>query len=394
MNFKKISIITYNILLILLVSEGFARIAHEYQYGALKKYRELKNSDEISDYLKYVNHSRSEINLFHPNRQPYRRSEIIKYSDEIEILNKNKLNFYIYSEYSKCKQKDTCKTILLQGDSWGYWIERTSSKLLFSDYINKGYRVISMGTGSFSPSNFSGQLAYLKSKSIKPSQIITFIDQTDLADDSIRYWENISSNADPQFIYVKQFNKEGESVYVDYGRLDKWSDEYNKRSKSIRPIIFYIAEKVLKKTGIIQPEKDLSPLVGKICVTCPLETPNEELINRFKFTLKKYLISAQSIGTDRIYLFTHPHKRHLTSIKKEKYKVNISEIVDDVVKEYNKSNSSMKVFHAAIQIPKELRTEKEIESYFKEGDPTSHPTIKSYIYIAKQMKKLIKASYN
>ena len=66
---------------------------------------------------------------------------------------------------------------------------------------------------------------------------------------------------------------------------------------------------------------------------------NSELaINTFKTNLKIYLMEAQKMGIKEIYLVFHPHSKHLNR-NDRMYKVNVKDLIADVIKKIKKDNS-------------------------------------------------------
>ena len=140
----------------------------------------MQNDTNYQSYLTHVNHSRESQLFYFPNRQPYLSSDIKKYSDNLPVLNRGEFTEYLYSQFSNCQinEKKFVMILFFKG-TLGLLDRCNRSKIIFEDYVKNNWRTFSFGTGSFSPSNMSGQLKYMSSIGIKPKIIIAFIDQTD-----------------------------------------------------------------------------------------------------------------------------------------------------------------------------------------------------------------------
>ena len=89
------------------------------------------------------------------------------------------------------------------------------------------------GTTSFSPKNFSGQLAYFNSKGTKPDVLITYIDQGDFGDDAIRYKKNSLFKSEPFRHYVVKPFKNKHFRFYNYGDYFNQVNPYR-----IKPLTF------------------------------------------------------------------------------------------------------------------------------------------------------------
>lgn len=390
-----IKIFSINLILLFISSEVLLRLFY-YKTKVLEanNFFELQNDPNYKNYLNHVNHSRESEIFYFPNRQPYPASEIKKYSDNLPILNKGEFSEYIYTQFSDCTEsvKQVCNDIVFQGDSWSFWIGTINPKIIFGDYLKKNWRTFSFGTGSFSPANMSGQLKYMNSIGIKPRIIIAFIDQTDYFDDSVRYWHKISEYKNQPFLKVDIFNKDdiNTNFNTEFFNNDQLLEKYRIRKKrfySFNPILSYYLKEFLNKYFVKSLERKPNK---KNKIVLSLSQRDDLLKTRFEYTLLKYIESAQFSGANKLFLFSHPHRNHILENPSTKYLVNVKDLIDKVLKE-NKYvfEGDLEIYHKYITLPSSLTTDRDIESYFLNGDTASHPNLKYYGYIAEVMKKFI-----
>ena len=165
-----LKIILINLILSFVGIEAISRCYYFYRYK-LKEPLLINKYPEMRNYLKFVNHYRDK-----EFRDVFLESDQ-KAKNKLKPINKKDDSFFIYSKYSICKNKDNCKTILLQGDSVGEGLGINATDILFSKAVKNGWQTLHGGTTSFSPKNFSGQLAYFDTKDMRPDILITYIDQ-------------------------------------------------------------------------------------------------------------------------------------------------------------------------------------------------------------------------
>ncbi len=397
-----LKIVSVNIFLLFICFEFLSRgILYIKNYNFEKKFL----NEEVKDYLGFVNHMRnkSHINLF--------KKEKLK-DDNIKLpLNINDKSFYILGVKSICKdnqnketfdswisliKESNCPKILLQGDSWGEGLSIWGQDL-FNEFEKNKWDILQGGTTSFSISNYSAQLAFLKSKNIVPDIVFLNIDQSDLGDDFYRYKDYISVNKNP-IIHLKVDNfgfYEHRSFYnyYPYFPTNIIPPIYSIKPHSIilvKKLFMIISNKVKYKT---KRKIDFSRTPTWTQISSPLTKTNQEAINHFKKLFAIYINTAKEAGVKELFISSHPHYKHIyeNEMKEERYTYNLGNGIDDYLNKNHKNKESLRIFHK--QIPKKLFDCPEItcNGYFFENDRASHPSPKGYkkfsSFILKNYKK-------
>ena len=395
-------IISVNIFLLFICLEFFSR---GYLYIKKSNFEKKFINDDNKNYLGFVNHMRSEdyINLFKSKNLENNRIKL--------PLNISDKSFYIFGVQSICKdtqkkensyswmsliKNSNCPKILLQGDSWGEGLS-IHGQDLFNDFEKNKWDILKGGTSSFSISNYSGQLAFLKSKNIVPDIVFLNIDQSDLGDDFFRYKDYISVNKKPiTHLKVDNFGfDENRSFYNYYPYLP-----FNEIPPllSIRPhTIIFLKKFFLNVSNKIKYSTnrkiDFSRTVTWSKIISPLEKTNEEAINQFKKLFGTYINTAKEAGVKELFITTHPHYRHINvkDMKEELYTYNLGNTIDEYLNNNHKNTDSFKIFHN--QFPSKDLDCPEItcNGYFLKNDRASHPSpygLKKFsLFILKNFKK-------
>tara|TARA_B100000212_G_scaffold132113_1_gene99090 strand:+ start:8129 stop:9304 length:1176 start_codon:yes stop_codon:yes gene_type:complete len=372
--FKVVSI---NLLILVLFTEILGRIFFAYKFSP--KLYDLVNSEEIVEYLTFVNHFR----FFSFNQI----KNIEKLYKKLKPLNINEKSHFIYSKFSSCKSKENCKTIFLQGDSWAQGISQNGSKSLFSIFIKKGWASYGLGTSSFSPSNYSAQLSYLASKEILPDIVILFIDQTDLGDEFYRYKNQIIyPSSEKQFLRVKPFSNKEHRAYYNY----QTSEVSNIKPWRLYPVLIPFLLKIkdsfsVRINKIKNIEEDISATPSFRKIMSPLRKKDDNVSQHFKKIFKYYLKNISELGVKELYIITHPHYKNLISNYDESYKHNISNQINQILDE---NKNKVKINHLEIK-PNITCTQKDLTcgGYYTKNDEGSHPssTNQTYPKISKQI---------
>ena len=243
--------------------------------------------------------------------------------------------------------------VLFQGDSW---MEQLTSpvdnnfisvKLVQQFKNKKKVGFINAGIGSYSPSLMNLQLDVLEEEfKIFPNVIIGYIDQTDIGDENCRYKNNkfyeneilVSVQPEAQLMYKDLFN---------YSQIYGLSEIYLKNNSKILKTYQLINFKFkynLKKSIIRFYRKHISNLKSdkdklKKCYADEIQkyliNPNASDIEYFKDTIEEYINKiGQKNHVKKIILVTAPHKKNFegNSDQKDSYTLNVSDVVDDVVK--------------------------------------------------------------
>ena len=350
----------------------------------LELYPEMKN------YLKYVNHYRDEV--FKKNfLESYPRTK-----NKLKPINKKDYSFFIYSNYASCENKNNCKTLFLQGDSVGEGLGNSASDILFSKAVEKGWQVLHGGTSSFSPKNFSGQLAYFNSKGIKPDILITYIDQGDLGDDSIRYRNNYVLKKEPIKHYVvKPFKNSHLRIY-------NYETSSIASPFRLKPLSFKLMN-LLYKYSLIRifywtdGKVNFTRTPGWSQITKPLVYRDKDKEEYFKQVLMNYVLTAKDLGVKELYFVSMPHPENIVdSISDDrKFKYSVASLVEDVVKMPGNSED-IDLFHISLKIDQNLfpckGKDETCNGFYRFDD--FHPELAGYKYMGKEIMRFISKNTN
>lgn len=378
-------IIFINLVFAFIGIEFLSRFYYYYSFK-IKEPLLINSYPEIRKYLKYVNHYRDK-NF----RDTFLKSEL-ESNNKLKPTNTQEDSFFIYSRFASCINQTNCKTVLLQGDSVGEGIGNHASDILFSKVSQNGWQVLHGGTTSFSPKNFSGQLAYFNSKGIKPDVLITYIDQGDLGDDAIRYKNNTLFKNEPFRHYVVKPFKNNHLRFYNYGDALDPVSPYR-----IKPLAFKFINKIytlfmVKLFYRSNGKFDLTSTPGWTEITKPLITKDIKKEEYFKEVLENYILSAKDLGVKELYFVTMPHPRNIVDSVSEnrKFKYTIATLVEDVVK-MNNEIDNLKSYHIPILIDQKLfpckGKDETCNGFYIYND--HHPEIKGYKYIGKKIINFI-----
>ena len=275
--------------------------------------------------------------------------------DEITLnllFKKPKVEDLLFTTINNIEDKEVI--ILFQGDSW---MEQLTSpvddnfisvKLVQQFKSQKKVGFINAGTGSYSPSLMNLQLDVLEEDfKIFPNIVITYIDQTDVGDENCRYKNNkiyknetlVSIQPEAQLMYRDIFN------YSEiYGLSKIYLKDNSKISKTFQLINFKFKHGLTKSSirfyrKYISQSKSDKEKITKCYVPEILKyliNPNETDIKYFADSIREYLKKIdQKSHVKKLFLVTAPHKKHFYKNldQKNSYKVNVSDIVDSIIKD-------------------------------------------------------------
>ena len=216
---------------------------------------------------------------------------------------------------------------------------------------------------------------------IKPSIVISYIDQTDIGDELCRYKDKLEFNKENKLIGVKR-ESYSRATY-DYTKFYNISEillsNNIKTLKAFRLTNFfikYVPLRAYKKFISIKKygwkNRDISkcrfPQIRKYLISS-----NDDEIEYFSIRTREYLDFLRNKKyIKKIILISFPHRDHIfgyTSLdgKKNYYKVNVSNIVDKIVEKNEKKITHLN-FTKLIK-NKKIKIE---EKVFQKGDPGSH----------------------
>ena len=268
------------------------------------------------------------------------------------LFKKSKVEDLLFTTMNKLEDKEVI--VLFQGDSWmaqlnWAWSDNfTSIKLVQNFKSEKKIGFVNAGVGSYSPSLMSVQLDVLEEDfKIFPSIIIAYIDQTDIGDENCRYKNNktykngILKLVRPvdHLMYRDIFN------YTEIYGLSKISLSNSPKILKTFQLINFKFKHGLTKSSIrfyrkyISQSKSDKEKITK-CYVPEIQkyliNPNETDIKYFADSIREYLKKIdQKRHVKKLFLVTAPHKKHFYKNLEQKnsYKVNVSDIVDSIIKD-------------------------------------------------------------
>jgi len=317
---------------LLLFIYTFFNFNNEFKYT----FRSLEILNFHEKYSKIIHHVREEYTLD-------------------SLFKKSKVEDLLFTTINDPKDKK--KVILFQGDSWmeqltvGVSEQKNFISLnLIQKYGNKKkIAFINGGTTSHSPTLMNLQLDVLeKDFQILPNIVIAYINQEDIGDEICRYKKNrvykdgvlYSINPETVFMGTGWYN------YSQIYGLSRINLNNNSKSKKTFQLINFkfryglskSSKRIYKKiTLYFNSEKEKL----KKCYWNEMEKylieSNEADIKYFTKTIEEYIDKInQKKHIQKLILVTFPYRKHfeITSDRKSHYEVNVSDIVDKVIKNY------------------------------------------------------------
>ena len=223
-------------------------------------------------------------------------------------------------------------SIVFQGDSWSeQLIEEKNINKLFTFSIKNNLKLYLFGISSYSPSLYNAQLELILNEfNIKPKQIVSFIDHSDIGDELCRY-KNSLKEINGKYIVLPFVESDEQKIFEldnTFKRLNiLLSSDYN-LIKLVK--LFYL--KFEEKFNQNRQKKCSGKKILSYLEMGISDNEKEYLIEIFKRYFKNVLKIKE---LEKFIIVTHPHKKHLTN----HYILKIDELI-----------------HAALrQIPKDVR---------------------------------------
>tara|TARA_Y100000590_G_scaffold10370_1_gene12799 strand:+ start:1207 stop:2355 length:1149 start_codon:yes stop_codon:yes gene_type:complete len=305
----------------------FLNFNNEFNYA----FKSLKNLNFHEKYSKKIHHIRDE-NILNA------------------LFKKSKVEDLLFTTMNELGDKEII--VLFQGDSWMAQLNYAeldnfaSVKLVQNFGRKKKVGFVNGGIGSYSPSLMNVQLDVLEHDfEIFPDVVVAYIDQTDIGDENCRYKNNkIYENG-----ILKLVQPESHLMYRDlfnytqiYGLSRILLDDNSKILKTFKLINFKfkygLTKSVLRfyRKYISQSQEDKEKITK--CYVPEIQkyliNPSDKEIKYFSDSINEYIKKIeQKKHIKKLFLVTAPHKNNF---KQNYYKINVSDIVDDVVK--NKKN--------------------------------------------------------
>ena len=288
---------------------------------------------------------------------------------------------YLFTSINKFSSNTN--NILFQGDSW---IEQIVSKKktynLISNFAKKNnYGLIGAGITSHSPTLMQLQYEILeKNFNIKPNIVVAYIDQSDIGDELCRYKDKRKYDKNNTLIAVR--NEHYSSALFDYTAVYNISEimllNNSKLKRAFKLTNFFIKYRFLVAIKKLKFLKE-SGYKNRNVYRCRFDQiqkylfkSNNNEIAYFEDRVKDYInLLMGKEYVEKIILVTFPHYGHIFGFdisenKKRLYTINVSNIIEKVVK------NEEKVYHLNFT---RLISDGEIhfENFpFKIGDPGSH----------------------
>ena len=262
-----------------------------------------------------------------------------------KLFKKDSLNDLLFTKINEVNEKE--KIVLIQGDSWIDQIifshnkKYPSLELIKENGLRNKIEFINAGTSSFSPSLMNLQLDILEEDfKIFPNIVIAYIDQTDIGDEKCRYKKKKKFKNGELIAVGSEFYSHTIWDYTEVYELIRISISYrSKFIKTFHLLNFRLKHGFMrlitkakvklknnfKKNDII---KCRMPVIENYLIN-----PTKDQIDYFSNSVKKYIKKLESKEhIKKIFLVTFPHKKHLVKTKKNNtYKINVSDIVENVV---------------------------------------------------------------
>ena len=261
-------------------------------------------------------------------------------------------------------------SIVFQGDSWSEELLREKNINKLFNFSNKNnLKSYLFGTVSYSPSLYNAQLELILNEfNIKPKQIVSIIDHSDIGDELCRYKDSLKE-VNGKYIVLPFVDSNEQQIFdLDntFRRLNiLLSSNYN-LIKLVKLFHLKFEEKLNEnRQKKCSGEKILSYLEMGIS-----DIEKEYLIE----ILKRYFVNILKIKElEKFIIVTHPHKKHLTN----HYILKIDELIQAALR----------------QIPKDLRvTILDFDSFAKNF--ISDDTINSVFFKNDNFSHLNSSYYN
>ena len=267
-----------------------------------------------------------------------------------KIKNKKNTKDYIFSVVNNFDNKS--KKVLMQGDSWVEQLVEIGNDRSYKEIYNFTHKnnigFINSGTTSYSPSLMQIQYEILeKDFDIKPNIVIAYIDQTDVGDEICRY-KNNRVYKDKKLVAVRNTNYS--RAVFEYTKINEISEiflsENSKLLQNYKLTNFFIEygyKRFLNKINNIKIYGWENREIYKCHfseVIKYLRNINESDLKYFENRINdylNYLLDKEYI--ENIIIVTFPHYNHLYEERHEfKYNINVSNIIDKIIKNNNKVN--------------------------------------------------------
>lgn len=276
----------------------------------------------------------------------------------------------LFSTISPFSQQGT--NLLIQGDSWAEQANTPTARVLLQDFARSEHiGLVSAGVGSYAPTPMSAQLNILrKDFGLHPTVLVALIDQTDIADEFIRY-ANPVLNSDGHAISVLSTDN---AAQAQDQSLAAQRDQLMRSSKPalIKLFGYKLYRKQEAEIATQDPTKDsvLEPLING-----PTPEQKQVFMKRFDAYINNFFVDS---AAKTLIVVTHPHRRHLLpSDDPLKYKGNVADLVNATIKA---SPWAARIKHIDVMadFQKVYGAPDLDRGFYREGDEFSHLSDTTY----------------
>ena len=269
-------------------------------------------------------------------------------------------------------------------------LKRKSYDLISNFAKKNNLGLINAGVTSFSPSLMKLQYEILETDfNFKPNIVVAYIDQTDIGDELCRYKDQSVYDNNNNLVAVK--NERYSRATYDYTKIYNISEivllnksQLKRNFKFTNFFISYGPQRLIKKIKSIKKygwkHKDKSKCQLSVILEYLIGS-NKEEIYYFENKVKNYinlLMSKEYIN--KIIIVTFPHRNNIfkhdnLENKKKSYSINVSNIIEKIVKKEEKIyhlNFTKLILDGIINLEKDT---------FVEADPSSHLTEEAHANI-------------
>ena len=248
------------------------------------------------------------------------------------------------------------KTVLIHGDSWGTQFERKDFQPKLINFSEKhNIKFILAGNTSYSFSPLTAQLTKLRNVfGINPDFIIVAIDQSDIGDELIRYKD-------------LRRKEEGSIIVLPdpIGIVKTYSvGNHIEKCKILTSNNFSLKKLILYQKFNLELNKQASyKNEGASILQFLQDGINDEQDKYISEVIDDYFSNVfSSKRLKRLFIITHPHKKHLT----KDYKLNINDLIISNILESKHKDSIHLIDDFNISI------EDDLDQIFVHNDSFSH----------------------
>jgi len=294
------------IIIFILITSSLLAVNYLLKYYYENRKNLFKNYDHVSFTEKYIDklhHLRGRNHHFLDYKNPHE---------------------FIFNYLNKDENKET---LLIQGGYKALFLNKEASiqGLKDMDFLKK-FNFINAGTVNYSISPMLAQLKVLRSDfKIKPDKIVVFMDPADIGEEVCRYKDLIRYEND-KIVSLKKEPNNGDVYWYDYDILASKIKFYEGPKIIYLPdlITYIIRDRIFKNEKKCNYNEIQKPLISEI----------KESNDYYKNLLRKYINEAFSDKKlKHMYIVSYPYIEHHAERNGIKYKVKISDLVENVLKD-------------------------------------------------------------